>query len=52
MDGLSKQEILVWLRERKENCFRIAEKKTGSDRTGWLQDARYFGDAIKLIEKR
>lgn len=31
-----------WVRERYENCLRLAETKSGLDRDGWLNDADYF----------
>jgi hypothetical protein len=32
----------MWVRERLENCLRIAKERTGKDRDGWLEDAKYF----------
>lgn len=31
-----------WVQERLVNCMRLADTKTGADRDGWLEDARYF----------
>jgi hypothetical protein len=41
--------VIEWLKERRANCLRIAAEKTGADRTGWEEDAAYFGEAIMLI---
>ena len=39
--------LVAWLIERKENCERIAQMKTGEERAGWLEDAEYFAQAIE-----
>ena len=44
-------ETIAWLREREENCRRIAKAKVGSDRDGWLEDAAYFNSAITLLAR-
>lgn len=41
-DSPSIADLQVWVRERMENCERIAERKIGADRNGWLDDAKYF----------
>lgn len=46
------EDVLLWLKERHDNCVRIAGQKTGSDRAGWLEDAGYFQEAINLIQGR
>lgn len=35
-------ETIEWIRERRANCLGIAREKTGADRDGWIEDARYF----------
>lgn len=44
-------DTLDWLLERKENCLRLAQQKTGQDREGWIEDASRFGHAISLIRR-
>jgi hypothetical protein len=44
-------DTLDWLAERKENCLRILQQKTGDDREGWIDDAAKFGHAISLIRR-
>lgn len=43
------EELIKWLAERRDNCLRIAEEKTGEDRLGWLIDAAYFDQALKEL---
>lgn len=38
-----------WVRERLDNCQRIAAGKTGADRDGWLEDAEYFSRVLAMI---
>ena len=44
--------LLVWLGERKSNCERIAELKDGIQRLEWLDDAKYFEEAMRLTRER
>jgi hypothetical protein len=48
-DQLMPVELVEWLRERYDNCIRIAAQKTGDDKEGWLDDAAYFRWAIETI---
>lgn len=41
--------LVDWVRDRAENCERIAATKTGADREGWLQDARYFRAVLTAL---
>lgn len=41
--------VADWLQERLDNCQRLAAQKKGKDRDGWLQDARYFAEALNAI---
>lgn len=40
-----------WVRERLANCERIAAKRTGAERAGWLEDARYFRMVLDVLER-
>src|SRR5579883_1968083 len=50
--GPSEAEVIKWLRERADNCARIATRKFGMDRDGWLEDERYFRAAIAALIAR
>jgi hypothetical protein len=39
----------AWVRERLDNCLRIAASKGGADRAGWIEDARYFRAILARI---
>ena len=49
--GKSPISLLEWLKERHENCARLADQKTGDDQTGWLEDEKYFALAINTLAK-
>lgn len=38
-----------WVKERLENCKRIAATKKGEDRAGWLEDAKYFAEIYAIV---
>jgi hypothetical protein len=46
---MAEMTVVDWLRERKENCIRIAAEKSGDDKAGWLSDAAYFERAIVML---
>ena|SRR5882757_70579 len=41
---------LAWAKERYANTFDIAASRTGTDRDGWLEDARYWELIVKDLE--
>lgn len=41
--------LIEWLSAREVNCRRLAERKTGEDRIGWLDDADYFAQAVAQL---
>lgn len=43
-------DLAAWVRERLDNCQRIAATKEGSDRDGWLEDAAYFAAILDALE--
>jgi len=45
----NKLPLEVWVLERLENAERIAEKKTGGDKAGWLEDAEYFRKLLSIV---
>lgn len=45
---LPHQEVISWLKTRRENCLRIANFKEGKDRQEWLDDAAFFTVALHL----
>jgi hypothetical protein len=44
--------LIEWLRDRRDNCFRIMETKPEEDRAGWLEDASYFEAAVISMEAK
>lgn len=42
-------DVTAWLRERLDNCQRLAARKAGTDRAGWLEDAAYFTAALNAV---
>lgn len=51
LDKYADEEVTLkeWVRDRKNNCLRIAESKTGADRDGWLEDASYFQQILDIL---
>jgi len=39
-----------WVLDRYENCVRLAQAKRGKDRNGWLEDAAYFREILKVLQ--
>ncbi len=50
IDDLDRADVRTWLEDRLANCLRLAARRSGTDRDGWLQDAAYFAAAIGLID--
>ncbi len=42
--------VVDWIGERYENAKRLAATKTGEDRDGWMEDARYLHDAHEALK--
>lgn len=49
---LDQKAVVAWLKEREDNCHRIAKQKFGADRNGWLEDAKFFHAAIAYLTAR
>jgi hypothetical protein len=47
--NLTEHDVIEWLKERRENCLRIAATKEGKVKQGWEEDAKYFRAAVMLI---
>lgn len=43
--------LLEWLNERLANTQRIADSKSGAEKEHWLEDGRYFEQAIALHDQ-
>lgn len=43
------QEVADWLDARALNARRIAGMKSGKDRDGWIEDAEFLEQAVRLI---
>lgn len=44
-----KLTLAEWVKERLDNCQRIAAQKTGADRDGWLEDGAYFAAILPYV---
>lgn len=45
----SQLPLLEWVRERYENCLRLAKLKEGADQDSWLEDAHYFRQLMTIV---
>lgn len=48
---IRKEEVVEWLHERQLNAQRIADAKSGEDRSGWMEDAHFFESAISHLKE-
>jgi hypothetical protein len=46
---ITEHDLVEWLKERRENCLRIAAISTDEQRAGWEEDAEYFTAAIFAV---
>ena len=46
---ITEHDLVEWLKERRENCLRIAATKRDEERSGWEEDAAYFTAAIFAV---
>jgi hypothetical protein len=44
-------DLLQWLEEGRDNCVELAADKSEADREGWLEDARYYQQAIDIVRE-
>lgn len=47
---ITEDDLRQWLIERRDNCYRIANTKSGADRDGWLEDGGFFDAALDAID--
>lgn len=40
-----------WLAERQENAAHLARLRPAADRSGWLEDADYFRQAVEAVDE-
>ncbi len=48
---IRKDEVIEWLHDRQLNAQRIADRKSGGDRMGWMEDAHFFESAIHHLKE-
>lgn len=49
LESLPAEDVIEWLEDRAANCRRWAVLCKPQDVEGWLDDGRYFDNAIALI---
>ena len=45
----SREQVIRWLEERRDNCTRLASLMPAPDRDGWLEDGAYFEAAVRML---
>ena len=49
LEGMTRESVRDWLRERAQNAMSIALEKSGAEKDGWLEDVAFFSAAAALV---